>query len=212
MKVFRRERLPVLVHVLFAASFGVLLYFGVVGGPTYGPALLGVAGAWGGAILTIEYPVVSEAYRRWIQRKAELEAAYSRLLPLADSYARASDCYSDKTAENKNATNDRDAAQKRLDRKYNDENKRALDVADKKLLMTAQSFLAARKISEERCEEYMRARDSVDRLAPGRVRSALTDFDESLTHKTPARDNARLGFVKAVRADLHQRRWPDPHS
>lgn len=212
MKVFRRERLPVLVHVLFAGSFGVLLYFGVVGGPTYGPVLLGVAGAWGAAILTIEYPVVSEAYRRYIQRKAELEVGYSRLLSLADSYARAWDSYIDSAAANENATSDKDAAQKRLDLNYNGVNKRAVDDANKKFVMTAQSFLMARQISETRCGEYVRARDSVDRLAPSRVRSALADFDESLTKKTSARDSARLGFVKAVRADLHQRRWPDPHS
>jgi hypothetical protein len=212
MKVFRRTRLPVLVHVLFVVIFGVLVYFSVVGGPTYGPALVGVAGAWVLGIIPIEWPVVSEAYRRRVQRKRELEAAYSSLLPLADNYARAWDAYNVAATADESATSDKEAAQKRLSLHYNDENERALDVAKKKLLSAAQSFHKARQESEKRCEEYSGVRDNVKRLAPQRVQSALAEFDKSLTRETAARDKARSGFVNAVRADLHQPRWPDPHS
>ena len=201
-----------LVYVLFAVIFGVLVYFSVVGGPTYGPAFVGVAGAWALGIICIEYPVVSGAYRRRVQRKRELEAAYSSLLPLADDYARAWDSYNAAATADENATSDKEAAQKRLGQHYNDENQRALDVANKKLLSAAQSFHKARQESEKRCEEYRGVRDNVKRLASHRVQSALADFDKSLTKESAARDKARSGFVNAVRADLHQPRWPNPHS
>jgi hypothetical protein len=212
MKVFRRERLPVIAHVAFAASFAVLLYFGIVGGQTYGPALLGVAGTWGTTIVVIEYPVSSKAYQQWVKRKAEREAGYLELLTLANGYARAWDISIDCAAAIENATSDLTAAEKRAGLKRNHGTVDAVNVAKKKLLTASQSFLSAREVSETKHEEYVRARASVEQLAPSAVRSALADFDKFLTKGTTARDNARLRFVKAVRADLHQRRWPDTHS
>lgn len=213
MKVaFPRVRLPLLAHILIVAIFGILVGFSVVGGPIYGPAFIGVAGAWGVGVLAIDAPLASDAYRKRVQRKLDLEVAYSALLPLADEYAKAWDRYNETATEFQKADNEKNVAEKRLELHYNAGNKRALDDADKALLNAGKSFHTARDESDKRCAEYSAARDNVNRLAPGKVRTALDEFDKSITKETAARARARSGFVTAVRADLHQPRWPDPDS
>jgi hypothetical protein len=212
MRVLRLERLPLLVHFAFAASFAVLLYFGIVGGSVYGPALLGVAGAWGAAVVTIEYSVVSKAYEQRVKRKAEREDGYYKLLTSADSYAAAWDSFLAVDATRVNAETDVTAAEKRLSKSYNHENKEAVDVAKERLLMTSQSSSAAQQAYKSRREEYERARDILNRTAPSGVRSALDHFDKCLTREASARDNARSRFVKAAQKDLRQRNWPEGHS
>lgn len=212
MNIFRLTRLPVLVHFLLFASDAVLWYFGSTLGAVYGVAFLGVAAAWGAAVLAIEAPVASSWYQQKIKQKAERETAYFELLKFADGYAQAWHESTVRDAARNDAIRDWEAAKDRLKLDSSYDNQHAADGAKNRLLAASKALLSAKTTSDNLREKYLEAMARVNQLAPSQVRSALADFNECLTLETTARDSARSSFIKTVQADLGKPRWPDKRS
>ncbi|HEX3962179.1 MAG TPA: hypothetical protein VHZ03_37050 [Trebonia sp.] len=210
-RIFRPERLPVLVHFLFFVSTGILWYLGATLGQVYGVAFLGVAMAWTAAILPIEYSVASTAYQQWKERKAKREAAYDEFLTLADQYAKAWDDFSELDAAQQSAVNDRAAAKKSFDRDNSPENLSALNSAETRAVTASKALKQATATTGKLKDEYEQSKACAEQLAAKTVRSALAEFDQSITREASVRGSARSSFLKAVQADLGQRNWPGKH-